>query len=94
MRKSLKFAAIPLLAVALTGISSHAMAASQPSSEQVFMGNSWTSVESALDARKKMREFEQTHSVKCTKTSSWAIEIPMSHLWTAYIYATCAPIDA
>lgn len=94
MRKSLKFIAVPLLALSLAGISSAAMAASQPSEEQKFSGGGWKRENSLMEARSGMRDFESTHSVECTETSAWSTQIVAARMWISYVHATCVAANA
>lgn len=90
MRKSLRFAATPLLALSLAAISSTAMAESRPGEEQVFSAGGGTRVQSLAEARRQMREFESTHSVQCTESWSEQLFLPR-HMWASFVYATCVP---
>lgn len=94
MRTSLKFIAVPLVALSLAGISSTAMAADQSGSKQEFTGTSWARMESIANARMEMRAFERANSMKCTETFRGAYAIPMTGLWLAHVSATCAAVEA
>lgn len=92
MPNSLSFVAVPLLVLAMAGISSDAVAAPQDAIvEQQFRGSGSTPMESVMNVRQRMGEFEEAHSVECVSTFDWVTQWPTSYLWTAYTNANCWP---